>query len=40
MEVGSNETIKQAVMAGMGASYLSLHTLGPVLRRPRSRTRR
>ncbi len=28
MEMGSNETIKQAVMAGMGISFLSLHTLG------------
>ncbi|WP_326542888.1 LysR family transcriptional regulator [Pseudorhodoferax sp.] len=28
MEMGSNETIKQAVMAGMGVSFLSLHTLG------------
>jgi DNA-binding transcriptional LysR family regulator len=28
MEMGSNETIKQAVMAGMGLSFLSLHTLG------------
>lgn len=27
MEMGSNETIKQAVMAGMGLSFLSLHTL-------------
>lgn len=27
MEMGSNETIKQAVMAGMGVSFLSLHTL-------------
>jgi len=27
MELGSNETIKQAVMAGMGISFLSLHTL-------------
>ena len=27
MEMGSNETIKQAVMAGMGISFLSLHTL-------------
>ena len=28
MEMGSNETIKQAVMAGMGVSFLSLHTVG------------
>jgi DNA-binding transcriptional LysR family regulator len=28
MELASNETIKQAVMAGMGLSFLSLHTLG------------
>jgi len=28
MELASNETIKQAVMAGMGLSYLSLHTVG------------
>ena len=27
MEIGSNETIKQAVMADMGLSFLSLHTL-------------
>lgn len=27
MEMQSNETIKQAVMAGMGLSFLSLHTL-------------
>lgn len=27
-EISSNETIKQAVMAGMGISLLSLHTLG------------
>lgn len=27
-EMGSNETIKQAVMAGMGVALLSLHTLG------------
>jgi LysR family transcriptional regulator, low CO2-responsive transcriptional regulator len=30
--LGSNETIKQAVMAGMGVSLLSLHTLGLELR--------
>ncbi|HET8745076.1 MAG TPA: LysR substrate-binding domain-containing protein [Ramlibacter sp.] len=28
MEMASNEAIKQAVMAGMGVSLLSLHTLG------------
>jgi len=28
MEMTSNETIKQAVMAGMGISFLSLHTIG------------
>jgi LysR family transcriptional regulator, low CO2-responsive transcriptional regulator len=28
MEMSSNETIKQAVMAGMGLSFLSLHTMG------------
>jgi DNA-binding transcriptional LysR family regulator len=28
MEVSSNETIKQAVMAGMGVSFISMHTLG------------
>jgi DNA-binding transcriptional LysR family regulator len=28
MEVSSNETIKQAVMAGMGLSFISLHTVG------------
>jgi LysR family transcriptional regulator, low CO2-responsive transcriptional regulator len=28
METDSNETIKQAVMAGMGISFLSLHTVG------------
>jgi DNA-binding transcriptional LysR family regulator len=27
MEMASNETIKQAVMAGMGVSFLSRHTL-------------
>ena len=32
MEMTSNETIKQAVMAGMGLSFLSLHTLGLELR--------
>jgi DNA-binding transcriptional LysR family regulator len=28
MEMTSNETIKQTVMAGMGISFLSLHTIG------------
>ena len=28
MEMSSNETIKQAVIAGLGISFLSLHTLG------------
>src|SRR6267378_2277059 len=28
MEVSSNETIKQAVMAGMGISFISSHTIG------------
>ncbi len=28
MEMASNETIKQAVIAGMGLSFLSLHTVG------------
>ena len=28
MEMASNETIKKAVIAGMGLSFLSLHTLG------------
>ncbi len=28
MEMSSNETIKQAVIAGMGLSFLSLHTIG------------
>ena len=32
MEMGSNETIKQAVIAGMGVSFLSLHTIGLELR--------
>ena len=27
MEMDSNETIKQAVMAGLGLSFLSLHTV-------------
>jgi LysR family transcriptional regulator, low CO2-responsive transcriptional regulator len=28
IEMSSNETIKQAVMAGMGIAFLSLHTMG------------
>jgi len=28
MEINSNETIKQAVMAGLGLSFLSQHTIG------------
>ncbi len=28
MDMSSNETIKQAVMAGMGLSFVSLHTIG------------
>lgn len=32
MEMASNETIKQAVMADMGLSFLSLHTIGMELR--------
>jgi DNA-binding transcriptional LysR family regulator len=28
MEMPSNETIKQAVIAGMGLAFLSLHTIG------------
>lgn len=32
MEVSSNETIKQAVIAGMGLSFISLHTAGLELR--------
>jgi LysR family transcriptional regulator, low CO2-responsive transcriptional regulator len=32
MEMASNESIKQAVMAGMGVSLLSLHTIALELR--------
>lgn len=32
VEMGSNETIKQAVMAGLGIAFLSLHTLADELR--------
>jgi DNA-binding transcriptional LysR family regulator len=28
MEISSNETIKQAVMAGLGVAFLSVHTVG------------
>jgi DNA-binding transcriptional LysR family regulator len=28
MEMSSNETIKQAVIAGLGISFVSLHTVG------------
>ncbi len=28
MDISSNETVKQAVMAGMGLSFVSLHTIG------------
>ncbi|HEX9390130.1 MAG TPA: LysR substrate-binding domain-containing protein [Usitatibacteraceae bacterium] len=32
MEISSNETIKQSVIAGMGVGFLSLHTIEPELR--------
>jgi DNA-binding transcriptional LysR family regulator len=32
LEMSSNETIKQAVMAGMGVAFLSMHTIGLELR--------
>jgi DNA-binding transcriptional LysR family regulator len=32
IEMSSNETIKQAVMAGLGISFVSLHTIGLELR--------
>lgn len=32
MEIGSTETIKQAVIAGMGLSFLSAHTIGRELK--------
>ena len=32
MEMANNETIKQSVMAGLGVSFLSLHTMGLELR--------
>ena len=31
-QLSSNETLKQAVMAGLGLSFLSLHTMGLELR--------
>jgi LysR family transcriptional regulator, low CO2-responsive transcriptional regulator len=34
-EMSSNETIKQAVMAGMGIAFLSLHTIGLELKAKR-----
>ena len=37
MEMPSNETIKQAVMAGLGVSLMSLHTLGLELQAGRHR---
>jgi DNA-binding transcriptional LysR family regulator len=38
MEMTSNETIKQAVIANMGLSFLSLHTVGLELRAGELRT--
>lgn len=35
LEMSSNETIKQAVMAGMGIAFLSMHTIGLELRAQR-----
>ena len=35
MEMGSNEAIKQAVVAGLGVSFISLHTLGLELKNKR-----
>ena len=37
MEMSSNETIQQAVMAGIGLSFLSLHTIGLEVRSGRLR---
>ncbi len=37
MQMASNETIKQAVIAGMGLAFLSLHTVGNELREGRLR---
>jgi LysR family transcriptional regulator, low CO2-responsive transcriptional regulator len=34
MEISSNETIKQAVMAGMGLAFISQHTIGLEVSRP------
>jgi DNA-binding transcriptional LysR family regulator len=31
MQVNSNETLKQAVMAGLGLGFVSLHTIGSEL---------
>ncbi len=38
LEMSSNETIKQAVMAGMGIAFLSMHTIGLELRAGRLAT--
>lgn len=35
MEIGSNETIKQAVMAGLGVALISAHTVAPELQEGR-----
>ncbi len=35
MEIGSNETIKQAVMAGLGIALISAHTIAPELQEGR-----
>lgn len=35
IQLGSNETIKQAVMAGLGLGFLSLHTIGTELEQGR-----
>ncbi|MGI9388118.1 MAG: LysR family transcriptional regulator [Methyloligellaceae bacterium] len=35
MEIGSNETIKQAVMAGLGIALISAHTVAPELQEGR-----
>jgi len=35
MEARSNETIKQAVMAGMGIAFISAHTVAPELQTQR-----
>ena len=31
MEIGSNETIKQAVIAGLGVAFISAHTVATEL---------